>query len=1040
MRKIIFIICCLFSVPAFSQYVEDNVEVRSWLDNMFKNIDKSKVPSGLLRDYAFEMADLDIYNGKELNDSNYVNRTAFENLLRTIRSSAVGTKPFDAEEVLAAQYALAGKNKGVMGVILYQYSYIRADALTNHLIRYENEQVFDNVINGIWQNPYATGYTLGFSAQDTTFYGSTVHYSFPTTIWKSNITPNSVEFDADDGRGYVAISKGGSYSVRYNAGGVKKLKMRVKLATGNYLYSHSLAKVVSDEVLTRAANEALRADFTMDIEAVSSYNGNTAKGRISFLYSRIHPGRLSKPFIIMEGFDPLEFVEEGKEYMGDKNYGNTNIETFVNYLKWNYNAYQKLRDEYDIIYIDLFDSKIDIQANAKLFERAMEIINQKKVQDGCSEKNIVLGQSMGGLIARYGLKEMENNHKIHDVSLLFCQDTPHLGAHVPLGVLQGMNGLLRFYYDKKIIGRLTLGDLKSKVAPILYCNAAKQMLINYVDDDGNIDNSFHNAWQKELTQMGYPQGDNGYKMRVVSISNGQTQVVKGNTPYIYVDGYASTTLISSMFLDYFLPHVTAIALGIVLQDWQVFMIGLLPGSSTLKLHFEATPIGYQNGRSVCNMYLRYIKKFLWVVKVQRTVFSYQRDYPLSMINYDIMPGSYYQLSTVKGSTTDESQADWWVKFLAKYNLQTSFGEKIMFIPTVSSLDIGEGKVELTQSDYEKKYLMDFPPVSPKHTPFEAFYITEGSTYHTSFEPTMLEWMMEQMKVTIDGPNVAIDGSKYVIRNNTRNYTTTWSSSDESVATIDNTGTLVMKKYGVITITASCVINNVTTKIPKKIMVGFPPFVLDWYMDNVYMIRAKCIDPKAEPFLKYIQYEWKAKSSTTEGNWIQSAVPEKGMSTSQKAMKLTIYMRAFNAEGVRGNPIFLSLDVTAPFEFYPSRETLEVNSYTNPNSFSLEFFPNPEYEDQEALKNNDQFQVRYVNSMPNASSGNTVPSIGFYPASTNGRVLLNDCWRQDYFLSWYRMISRGEYGSTPEVMTVLLFKNKYEKVIYRKLIRVRYFRY
>ena len=66
-----------------------------------------------------------------------------------------------------------------MGIVLYQYSYIKEDALTNNLIRYENEQVFDNVINGVWQNPYATGYTLGFSVQDSTLYGSTITYSFP---------------------------------------------------------------------------------------------------------------------------------------------------------------------------------------------------------------------------------------------------------------------------------------------------------------------------------------------------------------------------------------------------------------------------------------------------------------------------------------------------------------------------------------------------------------------------------------------------------------------------------------------------------------------------------------------------------------------------------------------------------------------------------------------------------------------------------------------------------------------------------------------
>ena len=60
MRNIIFFICCLGSFPIWAQSVEDNPEVRSWLDKMFQHLDKTKVPHGLLRDYAFELADLDI--------------------------------------------------------------------------------------------------------------------------------------------------------------------------------------------------------------------------------------------------------------------------------------------------------------------------------------------------------------------------------------------------------------------------------------------------------------------------------------------------------------------------------------------------------------------------------------------------------------------------------------------------------------------------------------------------------------------------------------------------------------------------------------------------------------------------------------------------------------------------------------------------------------------------------------------------------------------------------------------------------------------
>lgn len=42
MKKIIFIFCCFITLSVYSQSVEDNPEVRNWLDNMFQHLDKSK--------------------------------------------------------------------------------------------------------------------------------------------------------------------------------------------------------------------------------------------------------------------------------------------------------------------------------------------------------------------------------------------------------------------------------------------------------------------------------------------------------------------------------------------------------------------------------------------------------------------------------------------------------------------------------------------------------------------------------------------------------------------------------------------------------------------------------------------------------------------------------------------------------------------------------------------------------------------------------------------------------------------------------------
>lgn len=62
-----------------------------------------------------------------------------ELVLRTffvpMRSSSAD-KPYNTEEVLANRFSLSRRGKGIWGV-LYQYSPIREDTSTSHLIRYE---------------------------------------------------------------------------------------------------------------------------------------------------------------------------------------------------------------------------------------------------------------------------------------------------------------------------------------------------------------------------------------------------------------------------------------------------------------------------------------------------------------------------------------------------------------------------------------------------------------------------------------------------------------------------------------------------------------------------------------------------------------------------------------------------------------------------------------------------------------------------------------------------------------------------------------
>ncbi len=242
-------------------------------------------------------------------------------------------------------------------------------------------------------------------------------------------------------------------------------------------------------------------------------------------------GVLDKPIIVLDGFDPGDSRDISGLYASLSFDGD--------------NLADILRDEgYDIVVLNAplytTDGKnIDgggdyIQRNAMVLIALIEQLNATKVGDN---KLVVLGPSMGGLIARYGLAYMENNGLDSQTRLYLSFDSPHRGANIPISLQYLIN------YFAEQVGDATAQQV---VAQLLNSPAAKEMLVDHLlghllagstfeQDPTKVlpigAPGFRDAFQAELDALGFPTN-----VRNVTMINGDgTGITTGSPNTTVVD-------------------------------------------------------------------------------------------------------------------------------------------------------------------------------------------------------------------------------------------------------------------------------------------------------------------------------------------------------------------------------------------------------------------------------------------------------------------------------------------------------------------------
>ena len=488
--------------------------------------------------------------------------------------------------------------------------------------------------------------------------------------------------------------------------------------------------------------------YTQPITGTRAYLGQVNNAHLEIRLSTTNTNlQINKPLIVVEGFD--------SGIMGVENeFGENDLTKFLNGVDFAFGNLPSELNTYDIIYVNWKNGKDDMHRNAYLLEDIIKWVNTEKANAGSTTANVVLGQSMGGVIARFALKDMENqvvntgsqtwNHK---TSLYISHDAPQQGANIPLSVQ---------YFARHIIDQLvstplndininpqdgatvTIDDIKT----LLDAPGTKQLLTKTVTSGFVVDEASSTAWQTELRNLGYPQ-----QTRNIAISNGNhcatPQAFAPASELFSLTGNGKTTLLTDMLAMLLQPVANVLFTWAAIEfNEPGLMLGFLPGNSKMDMDFKVKALPTTGTTTeIYKGKITFTKKFIWFnITTALTDRSYNN--PSGILSYDYYPGGKYD---VPFSFQNSSASN----LLLSYGISAVIAENFDFIPTPSALDIGGGGVALTEADYFKKYNAASPPLVPKNSPFVNFTTSfpNGANInenHISFNTRNGNWLATEL--------------------------------------------------------------------------------------------------------------------------------------------------------------------------------------------------------------------------------------------------------------------------------------------------------
>jgi pimeloyl-ACP methyl ester carboxylesterase len=330
-----------------------------------------------------------------------------------------------------------------------------------------------------------------------------ISFEMPSHLVQHNLgTINDIQVDFADGIGFRPIQLDQIYTIQYStkSNTIERdiRTIRIKAISGT--------KTAIAAINLNIIYNAPKADVLFHTNKLKASNcvpplKPRKDARVSVRYGVGHKS-LRRPLILVEGFEgtPYEYGNITFESLSTGYIFDKDGQRIYQHMESLAFLYDSLKQEaIDIVHIDFRESKLSVKENAYNVLKVIEWVQNQKLDDGV----IIVGASMGGLIARVALNLLEESGCCHPIIAYGTYDTPHNGAHIPIGVQQVCKTMSE---DLSLVP-----SARNPWNKALNSTAARQMLINHLNPD---------AAQDRAELLSWLGNDQPKGVRTFAISNG----------------------------------------------------------------------------------------------------------------------------------------------------------------------------------------------------------------------------------------------------------------------------------------------------------------------------------------------------------------------------------------------------------------------------------------------------------------------------------------------------------------------------------------